>query len=307
MASSSRRPSPATCSTSMGRCETCVALSKTKTHRSEGTSSVPEGVDLDTTGAHVRRRRDHLRPVRPREVPPDQAAGELGPTVPASAPDARPRLSSTARALSTTPPCVPACTRRATNAGSGSDARTAVSHHRARAHVPGRLRRLPAPQLRVRSPLAGRPQTNVTSSSTAAAPTSPGPGFEMKQVTDLIKQHTGGQLDVLVSTHRHRDHVSGFGGSATGRRVRRDGAARRRAGMDGASRHRQGRAGARLRRAGRHRARSFAAETETMEQLAERIVVLARALPADEQTQRATNAATTSRPTRSRTRRPSTT
>jgi ribonuclease BN (tRNA processing enzyme) len=43
----------------------------------------------------------------------------------------------------------------------------------------------------------------------------PWPGFEMTQVTDLIQQHTGGELDVLVSTHRHRDHVSGFGGSAT--------------------------------------------------------------------------------------------
>lgn len=30
-------------------------------------------------------------------------------------------------------------------------------------------------------------------------------------VAELIRQHTGGQLDVLVITHRHRDHLSGFG------------------------------------------------------------------------------------------------
>ena len=30
-------------------------------------------------------------------------------------------------------------------------------------------------------------------------------------VAELIRQHTGGQLDVLVISHRHRDHLSGFG------------------------------------------------------------------------------------------------
>jgi beta-lactamase superfamily II metal-dependent hydrolase len=31
------------------------------------------------------------------------------------------------------------------------------------------------------------------------------------QIADLINQHTGGQIDVVVVTHRHRDHLSAFG------------------------------------------------------------------------------------------------
>jgi glyoxylase-like metal-dependent hydrolase (beta-lactamase superfamily II) len=37
-------------------------------------------------------------------------------------------------------------------------------------------------------------------------------------IADLIAQHTNGHLDVLVVTHRHKDHLLGFGdptGSAT--------------------------------------------------------------------------------------------
>lgn len=33
----------------------------------------------------------------------------------------------------------------------------------------------------------------------------------MKGTADLIARHTNGQLDVLVVTHRHKDHLSGFG------------------------------------------------------------------------------------------------
>ncbi len=35
------------------------------------------------------------------------------------------------------------------------------------------------------------------------------------EVAELIKQHTGGELDALVVTHRHKDHLSGFGDAAS--------------------------------------------------------------------------------------------
>ncbi len=113
----------------------------------------------------------------------------------------------------------------------------------------------------------------------------PWSGFEMEQVTDLIKQHTGGQLDVLVSTHRHRDHVSGFGGSATDDAfvqmaphvvvqawtehpdIDKD-AIEPAFGSPGAT------------------VAQLLADVQTMEQLAERVVSWLDALPADEQSQR---------------------
>ena len=39
----------------------------------------------------------------------------------------------------------------------------------------------------------------------------PGQKDTMASVAKLIRQHTGGQLDILVISHRHRDHISGFG------------------------------------------------------------------------------------------------
>jgi|SRR5581483_6052530 len=33
----------------------------------------------------------------------------------------------------------------------------------------------------------------------------------LPQVAQLIQQHANGQLDVIVATHRHRDHIDGFG------------------------------------------------------------------------------------------------
>ena len=114
---------------------------------------------------------------------------------------------------------------------------------------------------------------------------SPWAGFEMKQVTDMIKQHTGGQLDVLVSTHRHRDHVSGFGGSAT------DDAFVAMAPhfvVQAWTEHPDidknalepafGAPGATV--------AQLRADVQTMEQLAERVVAWLDALPADEQSQR---------------------
>ena len=38
----------------------------------------------------------------------------------------------------------------------------------------------------------------------------------MRDVAALIEEHTHGVLDVLALTHRHKDHLSGFGDS-TGR------------------------------------------------------------------------------------------
>lgn len=37
----------------------------------------------------------------------------------------------------------------------------------------------------------------------------------LPQAAQLIEQHTGGQLDVLVATHRHKDHIDGFGVAET--------------------------------------------------------------------------------------------
>ena len=38
----------------------------------------------------------------------------------------------------------------------------------------------------------------------------PDPGTIMKQVMDNIVEVTGGQIDILVATHEHWDHLSGF-------------------------------------------------------------------------------------------------
>ena len=37
----------------------------------------------------------------------------------------------------------------------------------------------------------------------------------LPQAAELLEQHTGGRLDVLVATHRHKDHISGFGDDET--------------------------------------------------------------------------------------------
>lgn len=41
--------------------------------------------------------------------------------------------------------------------------------------------------------------------------TRPREGVAMTDVANLVAEHTNGQLDVLVVTHRHKDHLSGFG------------------------------------------------------------------------------------------------
>jgi hypothetical protein len=44
----------------------------------------------------------------------------------------------------------------------------------------------------------------------ARAPGRAGAGL-LTRIAQLIKQHTGGRLDVIVVTHRHKDHIDGFG------------------------------------------------------------------------------------------------
>ena len=38
-------------------------------------------------------------------------------------------------------------------------------------------------------------------------------GPTIAEVADLVAEHCGGQLDMVVATHRHRDHIGGFGDS----------------------------------------------------------------------------------------------
>jgi hypothetical protein len=48
---------------------------------------------------------------------------------------------------------------------------------------------------------------------------SPRSGGHLAEVAELIRSHTGGKLDVLVNTHRHKDHLSGFGAKETGEAI----------------------------------------------------------------------------------------
>ena len=40
-------------------------------------------------------------------------------------------------------------------------------------------------------------------------------GLDLSDIADEINTHTGGGPDVVVLTHRHQDHMSGFGGGGT--------------------------------------------------------------------------------------------
>lgn len=115
---------------------------------------------------------------------------------------------------------------------------------------------------------------------------SPWEGHTMKKVADKIALHTHGKLDVLVATHRHRDHISGFGTQATAKIV---------AGLkpdlvvrpwteepdipEEALEPPPGQPG--------FTAAQFQAEIETMEKLAQRVVAWLRGLSAGEETRRA--------------------
>src|SRR5215475_6242771 len=45
-------------------------------------------------------------------------------------------------------------------------------------------------------------------------------GLDLSDIADEINTHTGGGPDVVVLTHRHQDHMSGFGGGGTDAVVR---------------------------------------------------------------------------------------
>src|SRR6266508_3306572 len=38
-----------------------------------------------------------------------------------------------------------------------------------------------------------------------------GPTRLLQRAVKLIQRHTNGKLDVIVATHRHKDHIDGFG------------------------------------------------------------------------------------------------
>ena len=39
-----------------------------------------------------------------------------------------------------------------------------------------------------------------------------GPDGGMLEIAEKIGEHSGGKLEMVVATHRHADHISGFGG-----------------------------------------------------------------------------------------------
>ncbi|GAA0582570.1 MBL fold metallo-hydrolase [Kribbella sandramycini] len=60
----------------------------------------------------------------------------------------------------------------------------------------------------------GRTERHVLIDCGSVARADDGP--RMAEVAELIAEHSGGQLDAVVATHRHRDHVGGFGDARAG-------------------------------------------------------------------------------------------
>ncbi len=61
-------------------------------------------------------------------------------------------------------------------------------------------------------PVDGRSQRHVLVDFGTVSAAQPGPS--LAQVARLITEHTEGTLDAVVATHRHRDHIGGFGNAA---------------------------------------------------------------------------------------------
>ncbi|HMJ79039.1 MAG TPA: MBL fold metallo-hydrolase [Iamia sp.] len=57
----------------------------------------------------------------------------------------------------------------------------------------------------------GKARNVLIDFGSTARPARPG---SMEAVAEKIAEHCGGSLDVVVATHRHADHISGFGGKA---------------------------------------------------------------------------------------------
>ena len=170
------------------------------------------------------RRNADLRPVRAREVPPAQGPRRLGAARPGGSTICCARACSTAAGGSGSRPAPrpawrsPTCTRRTTRRASPGEPPTSrkdLSLGRG-ADVPGRLRRLLPGELHLQPSRSTTAAPSGTCSSTSARRTAPRARARtdrsiVEQAADLIAEHTGGTLDVVVLTHRHRDHLSGFG------------------------------------------------------------------------------------------------
>ena len=55
----------------------------------------------------------------------------------------------------------------------------------------------------------GRVERHVLIDCGTVARAEDGPG--LADIAEHIEEHSGGQLDVVVATHRHKDHIGGFG------------------------------------------------------------------------------------------------
>ena len=83
---------------------------------------------------------------------------------------------------------------------------------RAAARLPGRLRRLPPADVGYSGALAdGRSERHVLIDCGTKSGAKGGPS--MAKLAPKIAEHCGGHLDAVVATHRHADHVGGFGGA----------------------------------------------------------------------------------------------
>lgn len=58
---------------------------------------------------------------------------------------------------------------------------------------------------------SGKPR-NVLIDFGSTKQSATGPSGEMKEIAEKIREDCGGKLEMLVATHRHADHISGFGG-----------------------------------------------------------------------------------------------
>jgi hypothetical protein len=63
----------------------------------------------------------------------------------------------------------------------------------------------------------GREKHLLIDFGSTAAPEGVNKSKRMMQIAEDIKQRTGGQLDAIVATHRHADHISGFETKADGK------------------------------------------------------------------------------------------
>ena len=168
-------------------------------------------------GAAARGRHSGVRPVRPRQTAPVQAARRLGPSAAASGLPAPLRLLQPPREA------------RVLQPGAARPGVRRTPQHRLRLRG-GLVNAAPTPvRVRVRMyqvgfgdaillsveydhPDAdGRSERHILFDCGTTRAPSGEDAATMTTVAELVAQHTHGQLDVLVVTHRHKDHLYGFG------------------------------------------------------------------------------------------------